>query len=105
MDLGLAGNTAVVTGVSKGIGLTVTRALAGAGATVFAGARKSSGDLDELSRAGHVHPVEDDLADPAGPAALLRAPARPSTSDPRPPGPSAFLASPTSSGSPRSTST
>jgi NAD(P)-dependent dehydrogenase (short-subunit alcohol dehydrogenase family) len=73
MDLGLAGNTAVVTGASKGIGLAVTKALAGAGATVFAGARKSSGDLDELARAGHVHPVEVDLADPAGPAALVAA--------------------------------
>jgi NAD(P)-dependent dehydrogenase (short-subunit alcohol dehydrogenase family) len=73
MDLGLAGQTAVVTGGSKGIGLAVVRALAGSGVTVFAGARKSSPDLDELGRAGQVHAVEVDLAAPAGPATLITA--------------------------------
>jgi NAD(P)-dependent dehydrogenase (short-subunit alcohol dehydrogenase family) len=76
MDLALAGNTAVVTGASKGIGLAVTRALSGAGATVFAGARKSSAELDELAAAGNVHPVEVDLADSEGPAALIAAAGR-----------------------------
>jgi NAD(P)-dependent dehydrogenase (short-subunit alcohol dehydrogenase family) len=73
MDRALSGRTAVVTGASRGIGLAVTGALSGAGATVFAGARRSSGDLDQLAGAGNVHPVEVDLADPAGPAALIAA--------------------------------
>jgi NAD(P)-dependent dehydrogenase (short-subunit alcohol dehydrogenase family) len=38
MDLGLAGRTAIVTGASKGIGLAITGALAGAGVSVLAGA-------------------------------------------------------------------
>jgi len=76
MDLGLAGTTAVVTGASKGIGLAVTRALSGAGATVFAGARKSSPELDDLAAAGGVQPVEVDLSDPDGPAALVVAAGR-----------------------------
>ena len=73
MDLALAGRTAVVTGGSKGIGLAVTKALSEAGATVFAGARKTSPDLHELASAGSVHPVEVDLADPEGPPALVAA--------------------------------
>jgi NAD(P)-dependent dehydrogenase (short-subunit alcohol dehydrogenase family) len=76
MDPAIAGRTAVVTGASKGIGLAVTRALSGAGATVFAGARKSSAELDELVAAGNVHPVEVDLADPEGPAVLVAAAGR-----------------------------
>ncbi|HEX2318663.1 MAG TPA: SDR family oxidoreductase [Streptosporangiaceae bacterium] len=76
IDMALAGSTAVVTGASKGIGLAVTRALSAAGATVFAGARRSSGELDELAAAGNVRPVEVDLADPAGPAALVAAAGR-----------------------------
>ena len=73
MDLGLAGQTAVVTGGSKGIGLAVVRALAGSGVTVFAGARKSSTGLDELARTGHVHAIEADLAAADGPATLVAA--------------------------------
>jgi NAD(P)-dependent dehydrogenase (short-subunit alcohol dehydrogenase family) len=76
MDLGLAGQTAVVTGGSKGIGLAVVRALADGGATVFAGARTSSAGLDELARAGQVHAIEVDLADAAGPATLAAAAGR-----------------------------
>jgi NAD(P)-dependent dehydrogenase (short-subunit alcohol dehydrogenase family) len=40
---------------------------------VFAGARRSSGELDERATTGNVHPIEVDLADPAGPAALAAA--------------------------------
>lgn len=76
MDLALAGRTAVVTGASKGIGLAVARALSGAGATVFAGARKSSAELDELAAAGNVHSVEVDLAAPEGPPTLVAAAGR-----------------------------
>ncbi len=36
------------------------------------GARKSSADLAELERAGQVQVVLADLADPAGPASLIR---------------------------------
>ena len=39
MDFALTGKVAVVTAASKGIGLAVTRALAGEGALVVAGAR------------------------------------------------------------------
>src|SRR5215470_18533017 len=71
MDLDLAGRNAVVTGGSKGIGLAIVRGLAAAGAQVTVGARKSSADLDELARTGRVQIVQADLADPAGPAALI----------------------------------
>jgi NAD(P)-dependent dehydrogenase (short-subunit alcohol dehydrogenase family) len=73
MDLELAGRTAVVTGASKGIGLAITRALAGAGAEVVAGAQRSSAELDELAAGGQVRFVPVNLADPAGPAALADA--------------------------------
>jgi NAD(P)-dependent dehydrogenase (short-subunit alcohol dehydrogenase family) len=73
MDLRLNGQTAVVTGASRGIGLAVTRGLAAEGVRVTAGARKSSAELDELARAGLVRVVEVDLAEPGGPAALIAA--------------------------------
>jgi NAD(P)-dependent dehydrogenase (short-subunit alcohol dehydrogenase family) len=71
MDLGLAGCSAVVTGGSKGIGLAIVRGLAAAGARVTVGARTSSAELAELARTGQVQVVQADLADPAGPAALI----------------------------------
>jgi NAD(P)-dependent dehydrogenase (short-subunit alcohol dehydrogenase family) len=70
MDLGLEGRIAVVTGGSKGIGLAVVRGLVASGVHVIAGARKSSGELDALARAGQVQVAEVDLAGAAGPARL-----------------------------------
>jgi NAD(P)-dependent dehydrogenase (short-subunit alcohol dehydrogenase family) len=73
MEQELAGRTAIVTGASKGIGLAISRALAGAGALVVAGARRSSAELDELAGGGRVRFVPVNLGDPAGPAALTAA--------------------------------
>ena len=53
MDLGLAGQVAIVTGASKGIGLAITTVLADEGVTVVAGAREASPELDALTRSGH----------------------------------------------------
>ena len=71
MDIDLAGQTAVVTGGSKGIGLAVVRQLAACGAQVVTGAKHSSPELEELARSGQVSFAEVDLADPAGPAQLV----------------------------------
>jgi NAD(P)-dependent dehydrogenase (short-subunit alcohol dehydrogenase family) len=73
MDLRLNGQTAIVTGASRGIGLAVTRGLVAEGVHVIAGALKSSAELDELAGAGTVRLVEVDLADPGGPARLVAA--------------------------------
>jgi NAD(P)-dependent dehydrogenase (short-subunit alcohol dehydrogenase family) len=70
MDLGLAGQTAVVTGGSKGIGLAIVRGLADNGVRVVTGAKGSSAELAELAKTGQVQAVEVDLADPAGPDRL-----------------------------------
>ncbi|GGN82349.1 3-oxoacyl-ACP reductase [Actinoplanes lobatus] len=67
MNLNLAGKTAVVTGASKGIGLAITRALAGEGANVVAAARTAA------TATGSVYPVAVDLTTPGGPAALIEA--------------------------------
>jgi NAD(P)-dependent dehydrogenase (short-subunit alcohol dehydrogenase family) len=73
MDLRLSGQTAVVTGASRGIGLAVTRGLVSEGVRVTAGALKSSPELDELAGNGLVRVVEVDLAGPGGPAGLVAA--------------------------------
>jgi NAD(P)-dependent dehydrogenase (short-subunit alcohol dehydrogenase family) len=73
MDLELAGKTAVVTGGSKGIGLAIVGALAGAGVHVVTGAKESSAALDELSQSGRVEAIAVDLANPSGPATLVAA--------------------------------
>jgi NAD(P)-dependent dehydrogenase (short-subunit alcohol dehydrogenase family) len=67
MDLELTDKVAVVTGASKGIGLAVTRALAGEGARVVAGARGTE-SLEGLER---VSAVALDLTDRTGPARLV----------------------------------
>ncbi|MGB3440586.1 MAG: oxidoreductase [Actinophytocola sp.] len=71
MELELTGRVAVVTGASKGIGLAVTRALAGEGVRVAAGARKMSADLAGLGDT--VLPFDVDLSTPDGPARLVDA--------------------------------
>ena len=71
MDLGLTGRTAVVTGASKGIGLAITRALAGEGVSVVAGALRGSAELDELGASADVRPVSVDLTTPEGPGELV----------------------------------
>jgi NAD(P)-dependent dehydrogenase (short-subunit alcohol dehydrogenase family) len=71
MDLHLAGKVAVVTGASKGIGLAITRSLAGEGVHVVAGALKGSPELDVLADQQDVHPVLVDLTTPDGPARLI----------------------------------
>lgn len=57
MHVSLQDKVALVTGASRGIGLAVTRALAEAGATVVASARKPSAALEELAATGRVFPV------------------------------------------------
>jgi len=71
MNIDFTGQTAVVTGASRGIGLAVTRALAAGGAHVTAGALHSSAELDKLAAAFSVTPLEVDLAAPDGPAELV----------------------------------
>jgi NAD(P)-dependent dehydrogenase (short-subunit alcohol dehydrogenase family) len=71
MIIDLSGQTAIVTGASRGIGLAVTRALAGSGARVIAGALHSSAELDQLAAEGLVRVLELDLSAPDGPARLV----------------------------------
>jgi NAD(P)-dependent dehydrogenase (short-subunit alcohol dehydrogenase family) len=71
LTIDLSGQTAVVTGASRGIGLAVTRALAGSGARVIAGALHSSAELGQLAAEGAVQVLEVDLARPDGPAELV----------------------------------
>jgi NADP-dependent 3-hydroxy acid dehydrogenase YdfG len=74
-DRPLAGRVAVVTGASSGIGAATARALAAAGATVVAGARRGErlGHLcDEIRDAGGVaDPCVTDLRDEAQVQALV----------------------------------
>ncbi|WP_369250963.1 oxidoreductase [Streptomyces sp. R41] len=73
MSTELQGRTAVVTGASKGIGLAVTEALAGAGATVVAGSRTTSPGLDALIKHGTVTWVPVDLTEPGAAEQLVQA--------------------------------
>ncbi|MGH3211100.1 MAG: hypothetical protein ACRDNO_25410 [Trebonia sp.] len=61
MNIDLTGRSAIVTRASRGIGLAVTRALAGSGAHVIAGAQHSSAELDKLATAGTVTVLKVDL--------------------------------------------
>ncbi|CAG6397804.1 SDR family oxidoreductase [Streptomyces cocklensis] len=73
-DLGLAGQSAVVTGAGRGIGLAVTEALLAAGARVVAGTRSRSEALDDLvAKGAELTVVEVDLATPDGPGTLVAA--------------------------------
>ncbi|MFG2621215.1 SDR family NAD(P)-dependent oxidoreductase [Streptomyces sp. NPDC048507] len=72
MDLHLKDKVALVTGASKGIGLAVTRALAGEGALVVAAARTVAGPLTELAGDGRVRPVAVDLTTADGPDRAVR---------------------------------
>nr|WP_268903883.1 SDR family NAD(P)-dependent oxidoreductase [Candidatus Frankia alpina] len=106
--MGLLERIAVVTGASRGIGLAVVQALVAEGATVVAGARRSSPELDELAASGA---VRVHLVDLATPTARPRSSSRPAsgstswstTSAPRPPGPVGSARSPTRCGWERST--
>ncbi|MER6207072.1 oxidoreductase [Streptomyces sp. NPDC001073] len=73
MSTELQGRTAVVTGASKGIGLAVTAALAGAGASVVAGSRTTTEGLDALVKEGSVTWVPVDLAEPGAAERLIEA--------------------------------
>jgi NAD(P)-dependent dehydrogenase (short-subunit alcohol dehydrogenase family) len=73
MSTELQGRTAVVTGASKGIGLAVVKALAGAGATVVAGSRTTTEELDALVKEFPVTWVPVDLAEPGSAERLIEA--------------------------------
>ena len=69
----MAGQVAIVTGASKGIGLAVTKALLAEGVAVVAGARDASDELDALQASAEVDFVAVDLGEPDGAARLVDA--------------------------------
>ncbi|MCX4460802.1 oxidoreductase [Streptomyces sp. NBC_01728] len=72
MELHLKGKVAVVTGASKGIGLSVVEGLAREGAKVVAGSRGSTPELDALAASHDITVVSVDLSSPEGPETLIR---------------------------------
>ncbi|MGH3244923.1 MAG: SDR family NAD(P)-dependent oxidoreductase, partial [Trebonia sp.] len=71
MNLGLAGKAVVITGASKGIGLTVAQGMIREGARVAAGARENTADLTALADQGDLAIVLGDLTTTAGCQALV----------------------------------
>jgi NAD(P)-dependent dehydrogenase (short-subunit alcohol dehydrogenase family) len=65
MDLQLAGNNAVVTGASRGIGLAIARALLAEGANVIGVARKATDETDALGADSRFRFFAADLSDAA----------------------------------------
>ncbi|MEU1090775.1 oxidoreductase [Streptomyces sp. NPDC005892] len=72
MELHLKGKVAVVTGASKGIGLAVVGGLVREGATVVAGSRTATPELDALAAEYDVTVVPVDLSTAEGPETLVR---------------------------------
>ncbi|MEU9247893.1 SDR family NAD(P)-dependent oxidoreductase, partial [Streptomyces sp. NPDC048385] len=72
MELHLKGKVAVVTGASKGIGLSVVEGLVREGAKVVAGSRTSTPELDALAAEYDVTVVPVDLSTSEGPETLVR---------------------------------
>jgi NAD(P)-dependent dehydrogenase (short-subunit alcohol dehydrogenase family) len=64
---------AVVTGASRGIGLTVARTPAAEGAYIVAGLRDASEERQQLVAAGQASAVRDDFASTTGPSQLIQA--------------------------------
>lgn len=72
MELHLKGKVVVVTGASKGIGLSVVESLVREGAQVVAGSRTSTPELDALAAEHDVTLVPVDLSTAEGPETLVR---------------------------------
>ena len=73
VELGLNGKRALVTGASKGIGLAIAQALVDEGASVVAGARTTTAELDGSSTRGRSRRSRSTSPRPTGPADLVEA--------------------------------